>query len=239
MSNYKWFNSGKPDEPINPLYTHLRSNDLTAFAFPCIAPSKMDYLVQEELLKVGIETELTCDFDSYCYVLRPVKLNYTTITAPLYCYDEATSSYVQIARSFTGGTIDPAQYDWVKEELANTVKKVWEQQTQKFFELFRQNSLDGGLTALIPVTPHTYNIPVDCFMSKYLPTGNFFEICRLTNRFDPDSPAMCIFMKKMNVKGGSVTIKVPKRLKALTIGRSGQNIKQVAIQINARRINVI
>ncbi len=237
MSNYKWLTHCKPGETIEAWRTVLCSDDFQGLSFPSVAPSKINTFIEEELLKAGIETEIECDFDSYYFNLKPVNPKYISMTAPLYVCDD-DGGYQKIDDSYTAKAIDPAQYEWVRQEFKRCKETVYQQQVQRFSKIFQENSLDGGLTAVIDIAECDVDIPEGAFYEGYIPNDDFFRICCLNDRFDPERPSICIFMKKMDAKRGVVTIKIPDGLKGLTIGKNGANIKMVANMINARRINV-
>lgn len=242
MSNYKWVTDSYDGKPARG-YTHLRGENFEELLFPRVPSYSMDDLLSKELFKSGIYLELEVGYGfnrmSHYYKLLPTNIQTASITAPLYKESSTSAGYEKVSDSYTGTTIDPIQKEWVKEEFQQCQQAVKQAQADEFKRIFSENSLDGGLTACIEITSRIINL-YGRFCERYVP-DSFFKICRLTepSLTGPNGDETAIFMKKMDVHGKVVTIKVPERFKGLVIGTGGETIKRVASIINARRINVI
>ena len=168
--------------------------------------------------------------------------NYRWITFPIpsdrryLLADSDDGKYVKISDSFTGKTTDPTLYDWVKSEIEICHQEVKEEQKKRFLNLFNKNSLDGGKTSWMHITPYRYTDDIS-FKEKYIPEG-FLKVCEKYNIYNYDLKDI-FFIKKMDAHGKAVDIIVPNEFKGLVIGKKGQNIKCIAHLINAKRVNVI
>lgn len=229
MSNYRWV--------ISPNDNYLlKDNNFNTLTFLKIhyRDELLDAKFKEHRLRVNLEFGMHYDEGTIC-VVRPLTWKHVYVTAPLYKQKE-DGKYVKISDSYTGGTIDPALYDWVKSEIEKCQQEVEEEQKERFFNLFDKNSLDGGKTSWIHITPYRYTDDIS-FKEKYIPEG-FIRVCEKYNIYNSDLKDI-FFIKKMDAHGKMVDIIVPSEFKGLVIGKGGKNIKRVAKLINAERINVI
>ena len=214
----------------------LTDSDFDILAFPEIhyRDELLDAKFREHGLRVNLEFDIDYDENTIC-VVRPLTWRYAHITAPLY-EQKGNGKYVKISDSFTGKTTDPSLYSCVKSEIGKCYQEVKEEQKARFLRLFDENSLDGGKTSWMHITPYRYTHDIS-FKERYIPEG-FLRVCEKRNIWNYDLKDI-FFIKKMDAHGKVVDIVVPKELKGLVIGKKGQNIKCIAHLINAKRINVI
>ena len=232
MSNYRWITFPIPS---NRRYL-LADSDFDILTFPEIhyRDELLDAKFKEHGLRANLEFDTHYDESTIC-IVRPLTWKYAYVTAPLYEQKE-DGKYVKISDSFTGKTTAPTLYDWVKSEIEICYQEVKEEQTERFLNLFNKNSLDGGKTSWMHITPYRYTDDIS-FKEKYIPEG-FIKVCEKYNIYNYDLKDI-FFIKKMDAHGKAVDIIVPNEFKGLVIGKNGQNIKCIAHLINAKRINVI
>lgn len=228
MSNYKWVKMS--DE-----YVQLRKEDFSQI--PSFEVNNIDTILMKKFEDNGIDSSVKReDFLEDCsYVLSAVDQKVIMITAPLYELNLDTDSYVLIAESYTDEAIDPAEYELVKKTYSRCVEEVASEQAEVFEKLFMEKTLDG-ISSIVTISSNPYEEP-NYFYEQYIPKG-YIKAC------EKNYPFTClkhdvVFIKKMDAKGQAITIKVPDFYKGLVIGKGGENIKKIANQINAKRINVI
>lgn len=226
MSNYKWIKHSEEENQK----MFLVSKDFKKFSFPAFW--EIDDVLKEKLHEHGIDTflEYTKDWRPY-FRLIPLNKRYSQITAPVYKKED--NSYIQISDSYTATIIDPKQYEWVRQEAKKCQYEVKEEQAKKFVKLFNQNTLDG-LTACITINSNY--ISNDFYSDKYVPK-DYIEICYRSYR-DSKNLRKVIFIKKVDLHGANVQIRIPENYKMLAVGRSAKNIKRVERLINAGQIFV-
>lgn len=229
MSNYKWVKMS--DE-----YVQLRKEDFSQI--PSFEVNYIDTILMKKFKDNGIDSSVKReDFLEDCsYVLSAVDQKVIMITAPLYELNLDTDSYVLIAESYTDEAIDPAEYEWVKETYSRCVEEVASEQAEVFEKLFMEKTHDG-ISSIVTISSNPYEEPNYYFYEQYIPKG-YIKVCEMNYPFTCLKHDV-VFIKKMNAKGQAITIKVPDLYKGLVIGKGGENIKKIASQINAKRINVI
>lgn len=229
MSNYKWVK-------MSDNYVELRKEDFSSL--PSFEVKKIDPILMKRLKENGIDSEIEGDgFLELCrYVLNATGRKTITITAPLYEYSLDIGKYVLLSETYTeDDTIDPDEYEWVKETYFRCVEEVAAEQAKIFEEEFIANSLDG-ISSFVTISSDPYLEP-NCFYEEYIPEG-YIKVCERNCPFTRVKHEV-VFIKKMDAKGQAVTIKVPDLYKGLVIGKGGENIKRIAKIINAKKINVI
>ena len=223
MSNYRWvtFPNG------NYLLT---DNDFDILSFPEI--HYRDELLDAKFKEHGLRANIEFDLD-IC-IVRPLTWTHIDVTAPLFEQQE-DGKYVKISDSFTRRTINPAIYDWVKVEIKKCQQEVKDEQKKRFLRLFNENSLDGGKSSWMHITPYRYTDDIS-FKENYIPEG-FLRVCEKYDMYNHDLKDI-FFVKKMNAHGKVINIVVPNEFKGLVIGKNGQTIKSIAHLINAKQIIV-
>ena len=230
MSNYKWIR-------IFEGYEVLRREDFSPF------PSFEVKSIDPTLMKKLLENEIVFDIEGDG-VLEDVRYKLTSkngkkikITAPLYKYNSETEQYDLISNTYTGEVVNPIkEYEWIKETYTRCKKEVVEEQKIIFEKLFEEATLDGGISSCVTISNPFY-AESHYFNGKYVPEG-YIEVCVRKYTFNCDIYDI-VFIRKIDAKGKIVTIKVQDKYKGLAIGKGGENIKQIAKEINAKRINVI
>ena len=154
----------------------------------------------------------------------------------MYEFKLNTGKFELLEESYTDTSIDPTQYYWVKSTYQYCVKEVVSEQAKIFEKSFKEFSLDGGNSAVISISSDIFEEP-SSFYSLYIPKG-YIKVCEMNLPFTRITHEV-VFIKKMDAKGQTVTIKIPDLYKGLVIGKGGENIKKIAKMINAKRINVI
>lgn len=228
MSNYKWVKMS--DE-----YVQLRKEDFSWL--PNFRVNDIDPILMKKLEDNGIDSSVDGDgfLEACSYVLSAVDQKVIKITAPLYEFNLDTGSYVLIAESYTDEAIDPAEYEWVKETYFRCVEEVASEQAEFFKKMFMEKTLDG-ISSFVTISSNFHEEP-NYFYEQYIPKG-YIKVCERNCPFTRVKHDV-VFIKKMDAKGQAVTIKVHDLYKGLVIGKGGENIKRIANQINAKRINVI
>ena len=228
MSNYKWVKMS--DE-----YVQLRKEDFSQI--PSFKVNDIDPILMKKLEDNGIDSSLEGDgfLEACSYVLSAIDQKVIKITAPLYEFNLDTGSFVLIAESYTDETIDPAEYEWVKETYSRCVEAIASEQAEVFEKLFIEKTLDG-ISSFVTISSNHYEEP-NYFYEQYIPK-DYIKVCERNCSFTRVKHDV-VFIKKMDAKGQVVTIKIPDLYKGLVIGKGGENIKKIANQINAKRINVI
>lgn len=228
MSNYKWVKMS--DE-----YVQLRKEDFSWL--PNCQVNDIDPILMKKLEDNGIDSSVEGDgfLEACSYVLSAVDQKVIMITAPLYEFNLDTGSFVLISESYTDEAIDPAEYEWVKATYSLCVEDVASEQAEVFEKLFIEKTLDG-ISSVVTISSNPYKEP-NYFYEQYIPKG-YIKVCERNCPFTRVKHDV-VFIKKMDAKGQEVTIKVPDLYKGLVIGKSGENIKRITKQINAKRINVI
>ena len=227
MSNYKWVrldNSGD---------TELRMEDFSSI--PLFKVDYIDPFLEKKLKENGVVFSIDQRSSNYVYVLNYIDGNRITITAPLYEFDIKSWKYVLISESYTDETFNPTQYDLVKEIYHRCEEEVAKEQSKTFEELFKENSLDDGISSVISISLNPYM--KDCFFEKYVPE-TYIEVCKK----DIPSYKNCynsVFIRKMDAKREDISNKVKDWYKGIVIGKNGKNIKRIADLINAEKVNVI
>ena len=226
MSNYKWV---RLDSGV----TELRREDFSSI--PSFKVSDLDSFLVKKLEENGVDLSLDGLFNNYVYVLSFSVANRVTITAPLYEFDLKSGQFALISEAYTDETTDPTQYDLVKEIYHRCEEEVAKEQAETFEKLFKENSLDNGISSIISISSNPYM--EDCFFGKYVPE-TYIEVCK---RNIPSYKNCCnsIFIRRMDAKRQDISIKVNNWYKGLVIGKNGENIKRIAQLINAKKVNVI
>lgn len=228
MSNYKWVQMSEG-------YIELRKEDFSSV--PSFEVNEIDPILMKKLEENEIDHWLEGDgFLEDCrYVLNAIDRKFVTITAPLYEYDLDSGEFVLLSESYTDETVDPAEYEWVKETYYRCVEEIASEQAKIFEEQFMEKSLDE-ISSFVTISSDPYSEP-NYFYEKYIPEG-YIKVCEKNCPFTRTRHEV-VFIKKMNAKGQTVTIKIHDLYKGLVIGKGGENIKRIAKLINAKRINVI
>lgn len=230
MSNYKWVQMSEG-------CVELRKEDFSSISFLEVNLNSMNPLLLDKLDDNGVDAFIEGDgvFETPRYVLKAIDRKFVTITAPLYEYDLDSGEFVLISESYTDEATDPAEYEWVKETYYRCVEEVTSEQARIFEEQFMENSLDG-ISSFVTISSDPYQEP-NYFYEQYIPE-EYMKVCERNCPFTRVKHEV-VFIKKMDVKGQAVTIKVHDLYKGLVIGKGGENIKRIAKMINAKRINVI
>ncbi len=227
MSNYKWVKMSE--------FIQLRKENFSRL--PNFHVNDIDPILMKKLEVKGIESSLEGDgfLEMLSYCLSAVNQKVIKITAPLYEFNPDTDSFVLIAESYTAESIDPAEYEWVKATYFHCIEDVASEQAEVFEKLFMEKTLDG-ISSFVTISSNPYEEP-NYFYEQYIPKG-YIKVCERNCPFTRVKHDV-VFIKEMDAKGQVVTIKIPDLYKGLVIGKSGENIKKIANQINAKRINVI
>lgn len=130
MSNYKWVTCCKSAKDVrNSHCATLCTANFQSLHFPAVSSSSVNSLLEKVLNKAGI----VCDPDEFSFLgkvhsfyLLPITPKFIEITAPLYRV-HSDGTHEKISDSYTDKTIDPAQYDWVKEEFNRCQEEVQQQ----------------------------------------------------------------------------------------------------------------
>lgn len=226
MSNYKWVKESER-------YIDLRSEDFISTSFFSVPSAVMNPLLRHELDDNGVD----CCIDGESCELTAIDRRIVEITAPLYQFNIYTGNFDLLQDAYTDDTIDPLQREWVKEIYLSCMKKVAIDQSKVFEEMFKENSLDEGISSVVTISSDPYEEP-NYFYQQYVPK-NYIKVCERNCPWSRGYKHDVVFIKKMDSKGQAVTIKVNDLYKGLVIGKCGENIKKIAKMINARRINVI
>lgn len=224
MSNYKWVKETER-------YVDLRTEDFTSTSFLSLPSAMLNPLLLNKLSENGIGY----DFEGDTCELYAIDREIVTITAPLYQFNVNTYEFELLKESYTNTAIDPTKYGWVKETYQRCAKEVANEQAKIFEEQFIEKSLDDGNSAVIDISSDIFEEP-SSFYSLYIPKG-YIKVCERNLSYSRITHEV-VFIKKMDAKGQSVTIKVHDLYKGLVIGKGGKNIKKIEKMINAR-INVI
>lgn len=225
MSNYKWVKLDSGD-------TELRREDFSPI--PSFKVNYLDPFLKKKLEENGVDYSIDELFDNYVF-LSLMAENRIKVTAPLYKFDIKSGQFFLVSEAYTDETTDPTQYDLIKEIYYRCKEEVAKEQSEAFEELFKENSLDDGISSVISISSNPYI--EECFYEKYVPE-TYIRVC---NRNVP-SYKNCynsVYIRKMDAKRQFVSIKVRDWYKGLVIGKNGENIKRIAELINAKRINVI
>lgn len=219
-------------------YVELRKEDFSSISFLKVNLNSMNPLLLDKLNDNGIDTFIEGDgvFETPRYVLNAIDRKFVTITAPLYEYDLNSGKFVLISESYTDDAIAPAEYEWVKETYYRCVEEVTNEQARIFEEQFMEKSLDDGISSVITISSDPDREP-NYFYEQYIPEG-YIKVCERNCPFTRTKHDV-VFIRKMDAKGQTVTIKIADLYKGLVIGKGGENIKRIAKLINAKRINVI
>lgn len=230
MSNYKWV---KMDEE----YVELRKEDFELISFFKVNLNSMNSLLLDKLFENGVDTYIEGDgvSETQRYVLDVIDRKVVTITAPLYEFKLSTGTFELLEESYTDTAISPTQYEWVKETYLRCVEEVINEQAKIFEEEFMEKSLDG-ISSVVTISSNPDREP-NYFYEQYIPE-EYIKVCEKNCPFTRVKHDV-VFIKKMDANEQVITIKVPDLYKGLVIGKSGENIKKIAKQINAKRINVI
>jgi len=229
MSNYKWVK-------MSDNYVELRKEDFSSV--PSFEVNEIDPILMKKLEENEIDHWVEGDgFLEDCrYVLSAFDGKFVTITAPLYEFKLETGKYELLEETYTDTAIDPAEYEWVKKTYLRCVEEVANEQAKIFEEQFMEKSLDDGNSAVIDISSDIFQEP-SSFYSLYIPKG-YIKVCERNVAYRRITHEV-VFIKKVDAKGQTFTIKVPDLYKGLVIGKGGENIKKIAKMINAKRINVI
>lgn len=230
MSNYRWLRMCEG-------YEVLRREDFSPF--PSFEVKSIDPILMKKLLKNNIDFDIEGDeiLEDSRYVLFSRNRKNVKMTAPLYEYNSEKEKYVLISDTYTGEVVDPVEeYERIKETYARCKKEVAEEQKEIFERLFREASLDGGISSCVAISSPFY-AESHYFNEKYVPEG-YIEVCvrycpYVRNKYET------VYIKKFDAKGQIVTIKVQDEYKGLVIGTGGMNIKSIAKELNAKRIKVL
>lgn len=229
MSNYKWVK-------MSDSYTELRQEDFSSV--PSFEVNDIDPILEKKLEENGIDSwiiEGDVFLEQYRSVLGISGRKSVAITAPLYEFDLDSEQYVLISETYTDEAIDPSEYELVKETYFRCSEEVAHEQAKIFEEQFIEKSLDG-ISSFVTISSNFYQEP-NYFYEQYIPEG-YIKVCEKNCSFTRVKHDV-VFIKKMDAKGQTVTIKLHDLYKGLAIGKGGENIKRIAKLINAKRINVI
>lgn len=228
MSNYKWVK-------MSDLYVELRQEDFSSV--PSFEVKDIDPILKKKLEENGINFEIEGDgvLEQCRYVLSLSDGKFVTITAPLYEFNLDSGQFVLISETYTEKNIDPSEYELVKEIYFRCAEEVAHEQEKIFEELFTEKSLDG-ISSFVTISSDFSQEP-NYFYEQYIPEG-YIKVCERNCPFTRVKREV-VFIKKMDVKGQTVTINLHDLYKGLAIGKGGENIKRIAKLINAKRINVI
>ncbi len=228
MSNYKWVK-------MSDSYAELRQEDFSSL--PSFEVNAIDPILMKKLEENGIDPWLEGDgFLEKCrYVLSMDNRKYVTITAPLYEYNLDSGQYVLISETYTDEAIDPSEYELVKKTYFRCSEEVAREQAKIFEEEFIEKSLDG-ISSVITIASDFYQEP-NYFYEHYIPEG-YIKVCEKNCPFTREKHDI-VFIRQMDAKRQTITIKLHDIYKGLAIGTGGENIKRIAKLINAKRINVI
>ncbi len=230
MSNCKWVR-------ICEGYEVLRREDFSSF--PIFNVKSIDPILIKKLLNNDLDFDIAGDeiLEDSRYVLFSRNRKIVTITAPLYEYNSEKEKYVLISDTYTGEVVDPVEeYELIKETYSRCKKEVVKEQKEIFERLFREASLDGGISSCVTISSPFY-AESHYFNEKYVPKG-YIEVCVRKCPFDRNRQDI-VFLRKIDAKGQVVTIKVQDIYKGLVIGTGGMNIKRIAKEINAKMIKVL
>ena len=225
MSNYKWVKESER-------YVDLRTEDFTSTSFFSLPLAMLNPLLLNKLSENGIGY----DFEGDTCELYAIDRESVTITAPLYQFNVNTYEFELLEESYTNTAIDPTQYEWIKATYQRCAKEVATEQAKIFEEQFMEKSLDNGNSAVIDISSDIFEEP-SSFYILYIPKG-YVKVCERNLSYSRITHEV-VFIKKMDAKGQTVTIKIHDLYKGLVIGKGGENIKRIAKLINAKRINVI
>lgn len=225
MSNYKWVKESES-------YVDLRTEDFISTSFFSLPFAVLNPLLLNKLSENGIGY----DFEGDTCELFAIDRNFVTITAPLYGFKLDTGKFELLEDSYTNTAIAPTQREWVKATYQRCAKEVASEQAKIFKEQFMDNSLDDGNSAVIDISSDIFEEP-SAFYSLYIPKG-YIKVCERNLSYTYITHEV-VFIKKVDAKGQTFTIRVPDLYKGLVIGKGGKNIKRVAKMINAKKINVI
>lgn len=225
MSNYKWVKESEK-------YVDLRTEEFRSTSFLSLPLAVLNPLLLNKLSENGIGY----DFEGDTVELFAIDREIVTITAPLYEFKLDTGKFELLEESYTNTSIDPTKYEWVEETYLRCVKEVANEQAKIFEEQFMEKSLDDGNSAVIDISSDIFEEP-SSFYSLYIPKG-YIKVCERNLSYTRITHEI-VFIKKVDAKGQTFTIKVPDLYKGLVIGKGGENIKKIAKMINAKRINVI
>lgn len=231
MSNYKWVQMSEG-------CIELRKDDFSSISFLEVNLNSMNPLLLDKLDDNRVDAFIEGDgvFETPRYVLNAIDRKFVTITAPLYEYDLDSGEFVLISESYTDEVIDPAEYEWVKKTYLHCVEEVASEQIKIFKEQFMEKSLDDGISSFVTISSDP-DLEPNYFYEQYIPEG-YIKVCEKNCPFTRTRHEV-VFIKKMDAKGQTVTIKIHDLYKGLVIGKGGENIKRIAKLINAKRINVI
>lgn len=228
MSNYKWVK-------MSDSYAELRQEDFSSV--PRFEVKDLDPILMKKLEENGIDSWIEGDefLKQSRYVLSFSDRKFVTITAPLYEFNCDSGQFVLISEKYTDEAIDHSEYELVKETYFRCSEEVAHEQAKIFEEQFIEKSLDG-ISSFVTISSDFYQEP-NYFYEQYIPEG-YIKVCERNCPFTRIKHDV-VFIKKMDVKGQTVTIKLYDLYKGLAIGKGGENIKRIAKLINAKRINVI
>ena len=229
MSNYKWVK-------MSDNYVELRKEDFSSV--PSFEVNEIDPILMKKLEENEIDHWLEGDgFLEACqYVLSAIDRKFVTIIAPLYEYDLNSGEFVLLSETYTDETVDPAEYEQVKETYYRCIEEVANEQAKIFEEQFIEKTLDDGISSFVTISSDPYDEP-NYFYEQYIPEG-YIKVCERNCPFTRTRHEV-VFIKKMDANGQVITIKVHDLYKGLVIGKGGENIKRISKLINAKRINVI
>ena len=188
MSNYKWV---KMDND----YVQLRQEDFSSIS--SFKVNNIDPLLMKKLEENGVDSCLEGDdFLEDCrHVLSAIDRKSVTITAPLYEYNLDSGEFVLLSESYTDKSVDPTEYNWVKEAYQRCAKEVANEQAKIFEEQFGFNSRDG-ISSVITISSV---FDQEYFYEQYIPDG-YIKVCEKNRPFTRTLHDM-VFLKKMNVQG--------------------------------------
>ena len=216
MLNYKWV-------LLRENYAVLKNEDFSdvplKFKVPFI---EIDATLKSYLEGCGIQMFIDICGDGHYYLSIRTKMEETiTITAPLYRKKTDTGEYVLIEEAHKEETIDPYEYQRIKETYEECKEEAIRKHQKLFEQLFNQETIDGKCASIVV----TNNVPEE-----------YIKICerRIANKYYE-----ALYIKKMDAKGKPIEIKTRFRSKGIIVGKGGRNIKTIAKLINAEYINVI
>jgi hypothetical protein len=206
------------------------TKDKTRVTFPYVSYEEITDILREKLKKKDLEIKL-CEKDGNIMGrVEPANYKLIGVLAPLKC--RTIFGIAVLKDMYLAQNAYPKECQSVTEELLQCKREVAEEQFEKLFE---ENSLDGGITAVIRIDHTGY--ATEGFDAKYIPEG-YLEICSDNFSVPGGLVLDVLYIKKQNVNGEKRTIKVPDELKGLAIGKEGKNIKRIAREINASKIYV-
>lgn len=228
MLNYKWV-------LIRENYAVLKNEDFSdvplKFKVPFI---EIDATLNSYLKGCGIQMFIDVDGDGQYYLSRETKMETTiTITAPLYRKNPDTGEYVLIEEAHKEETIDPYEYQRIKETYEECKEEAIRKHQKLFEQLFNQETIDGKCASIV-VTKNPLSSD-KAFYEKNVP-DEYIKVCdrRIANKYYE-----ALYIKKLDAKGKPIEIKTRFRNKGIIVGKGGRNIKTIAKLINAEYINVI